>query len=129
MAYHRAILLSACIATLQQSDVTSASASPESEQVPCIGSKVIGDTVGIATDRKTGAREQTLVEARLAVVAHGTVIGTVYIDDQGMRYLEIKRGTVIPGVTNRKQDGSVQPLPVQQVFGGEARLRACRAAS
>jgi hypothetical protein len=80
--------------------------------IRCIGTKKIGDTVGITTDRKTGAREQSLVQARLAFVSKERVVGTVYVDDQGMRYVQLRGGPVMP-------------LPPKNMFDGKARLSAC----
>jgi hypothetical protein len=88
-------------------------AQSDSGLVQCIGTKRVGDTVGIVQDRKTGVKEQSLVQARLGLVSKGRVVGTVYVDDEGQRYIELK-------------PKSVRPLPPQQSFGGEARLHACR---
>jgi hypothetical protein len=106
-----------------------ATAAPDSGSVVCIGTKAIQDTVGIVVDRKTGAREQSLVEARLAIVSRGNVIGTMYVDDEGVRYIELKRGATIPGLADARGDGAVHPLGMQQIFDGEVRLRACRSDS
>ncbi len=126
MAFHNLLLLVALAVAGQPGGLLISTAAPDFEQVACMGTKAIGDTVGIVRDRKTGLREQSLVEARLAIVLRGNVIGTVYVDDEGMRYIELKRGTIVPGITGMRGDGAVQPLGVQQIFGGKARLRACK---
>jgi len=125
MAFHNMSLAAVLAIVAQQGDPTIATAVPDSGPVPCIGTKSILDTIGIVTDRKTGAREQSLVEARLAIVSHGMVVGTMYIDDQGMRYIEIKRGVTVPGADMRG-DGAVHPLGAQRTLSGEARLRPCQ---
>ncbi|MBV8578700.1 MAG: hypothetical protein JOZ58_27160 [Acetobacteraceae bacterium] len=94
--------------------------------VPCSGTKQVGDTVGIVLDRANGSREQSLVEGRLGIVAGGKVVGTVYIDDQGERYIEAKPGISIPGVHLPARDGKTYSLPLTTIFGGSARLRACQ---
>jgi hypothetical protein len=99
------------------------------DAVPCVGAKAVGDTIAIVTDRKTGAREQSLVEARLGVVARGKVVGLLYVDDEGQRYVERRAGATIAGLEYVRSDGKVYAVPMQQIFGGEARLRACRADS
>ncbi len=126
MAFHNASLVLALAVVGQHGDSVVATVAPDSGPVVCIGTKAIRDTVGIVTDRKTGAREQSLVEARLAVVSQGVVVGTMYVDDQGMRYIEVKRGATIPGLASMDKSGMVHPLGVQQSLGGETRLRACR---
>ena len=126
MAFHNLLLLVALAVAGQPGGPIISPAASDSEQVVCVGKKAIGDTVGIVTDRKTGFREQSLVEARLAIVLRGNVIGTVYVDDEGMRYIEIKRGAIVTGLAETHGDGAVHPLGMQQIFDGEARLRACR---
>ncbi len=126
MVFHNVSLVVALLAVGQQGAPTSPTAIHVSGAVVCTGTKAILDTVGIALDPKTGAREQTLVQARLAIVSRGNVIGTMYVDDQGMRYIEVKRGATIPGLTDAHEDGVLHPLGMQETFGGEARLHACR---
>jgi hypothetical protein len=93
----------------------------------CTGSKSIGDTVGILLDPHTGAREQTLVEARLALLDGTRPIGTVYVDSFGMRYLEKSENDAIPGLSPAAGDQRIRPLPADFTFTGGLRLRACRA--
>jgi hypothetical protein len=129
MAFHNVSLVVVLAVLGQQVGSTIASAAPDSGPVVCIGTKAISDTVGIVIDRKTGAREQSLVEARLAIVSHGNVIGTMYVDDEGLRYIELKRGATIPGLAGARGDGAVHPLGMRESFDGEVRLRACRSDS
>ncbi len=126
MAFHSPLLVIALAVAGQHGSHPIATPSSDSGAVICSGTKAIRDTVGIVVDRKTGAREQSLVEARLAIVSHGNVVGTMYIDDQGMRYIEVKRGLTVPELTKIPGDGTVHPLATQQVLGGAARLRACQ---
>jgi len=124
MAYHKIAFATGILlvahASAAYGAITAAGA------VPCLGTKQIGDTVGIVLDRTKGSREQSLVEARLGIVAGGKVIGTLYIDDQGERYIEAKPGISVPGIRLPAKDGKTYPLPLATIFGGTARLRACQ---
>lgn len=111
--------------TVQHSAAASAGQS-DSGPVSCASTKQIGDTVGIVTDRKTGAKEQSLVEGRLAIVYREHVVGTLYIDDEGLRYIEIAPHAVVSGSDSIGQRGTVRPIPPGRVFDGDTRLRACR---
>lgn len=124
MAYHKLAPLS--VLALVALGTASFAQASGADTVHCAATRQIGDTVGIVADRKTGVTEQSLVEARLAVIDRERVLGTVYVDDQGLRYVELKRGAVVPGLNGVRGDGKVHPLPIAQIFGGEARLRACR---
>jgi hypothetical protein len=99
--------------------------------VPCPGSRQILDTVGIAVDSRTGHREQTLIEAKMAVVDVMTArqVGVVYVDDEGMRYLQVRGGVAIAGLPLPPRQAArgqkIEPLPLEFTFDAPLHLRAC----
>lgn len=108
-----------------QAGVARGAAAARNDVIVCSGSRMLQHTVGIAIDRQTGKREQTLVEGRLAIVRLDEVIGTLYVDDQGMRYVELRPNVMIDGI-DPGANSAVQPLEPNFMFDADVRLRACR---
>ncbi len=83
----------------------------------CGGALGLGTTIGIVTNLRSGAREQSLVEARMAIVKNGSTIGFLYVDDEGQRYKQPR--------FNPNEMVRPRPIPGDKLFGGDERLEAC----
>ena len=118
--------MAACAAVASIALVTAPVVSASTpDTVVCNGSRKISDAIGIVAYPHTGVREQTLVEARLALLDGSRPIGTMYVDDLGMRYLQTSQHVTIPGIPAPNVQG-IRPIPLAFTFGGRLHLRACR---
>jgi len=83
----------------------------------CLG-KNAGEAIAVGRNLG-GPSAGPHIQARLAIVDRGDVVGTFYVDELGQRYIEALPGRTMRGFPHLRSDGKVHPLPFDRLFGGE----------